>query len=192
MRFHSVVQLPAKFKIFDFKNGYDKNKLRGVYGVGRYDEDRSGMYTSELFGPASGDARTIHMGIDIGAPEGTAVFAFTDGEVFLSGINDRPGDYGGTLITQHRLENKNLWALHGHLAHESLMNLKPGAPIRMGQQIATIGSEKENGGWNPHLHFQLSWIKPDCCDMPGVVSMKDRAQALLDFPDPRLVLGPIY
>lgn len=192
MSFHPVVLLPTDYEIFDFSKGYDKNRLRGVYGIGRYDEDRSGMYTTNLFSPGSPEARTIHVGIDIGAPAGTAVFAFDDGEVYLSGINDQPGDYGGTLITRHQLAGRDLWALHGHLAHSSVSRLKAGAPIKKGEQIATLGSEHENGGWNPHLHFQLSWKKPVSCDLPGVVSLSDRSQALLDFPDPRLVLGPLY
>jgi hypothetical protein len=55
-----------------------------------------------------------------------------------------------------------------------------------------MGDKDENGGWDPHLHFQLSLIEPETHDMPGVVSPEDREQALRDYPDPRLVLGPIY
>ena len=29
-------------------------------------------------------------------------------------------------------------------------------------------------------------------DMPGVVDPKDRSDALARYPDPRIVLGPIY
>ncbi len=35
-------------------------------------------------------------------------------------------------------------------------------------------------------------VRPETHDMPGVVSPEDREQALRDYPDPRLVLGPIY
>ena len=50
-----------------------------------------------------------------------------------------------------------------------------------------------NGGWDPHLHFQLSLIEPITHDMPGVVNPKDREEALLkNYPDPRLVMGTIY
>ena len=58
--------------------------------------------------------------------------------------------------------------------------------------ICWMGDKDENGGWDPHLHFQLSLIEPETHDMPGVVSPEDREQALRDYPDPRLVLGPIY
>ena len=55
-----------------------------------------------------------------------------------------------------------------------------------------IANESENGGWEPHLHFQLSIIEPETHDLPGVVSIQDSAIALKLYPDPRLVLGPIY
>ncbi|GIT41297.1 MAG: hypothetical protein Ct9H300mP10_03070 [Methanobacteriota archaeon] len=55
-----------------------------------------------------------------------------------------------------------------------------------------MGDKHENGGWEPHLHFQLSLVEPETHDLPGVVAPEDREQALLDYPDPRLVLGPLY
>lgn len=193
MAYHPVIELPADYDIFDFTNGYDPARLRGLYGIGKYDEDRVGMYNSDLFSAgASDDARTIHVGIDIGAPVGTSVFAFDAGSIFMTGINAAPGDYGGTIITEHLFEGRRLWALHGHLSHASVGLRAAGARIERGDVIGFLGDEKENGGWNPHLHFQLSWIEPRVCDLPGVVSRKDRAQALRDFPDPRLVLGPLY
>ena len=89
------------------------------YDVGRYNERRRSMYTSELFGgtPASptytlppthvhrrlpppradpwaagvppSQRRDIHIGIDIGGPVGTAVHAVADGTVHSSGYNVR-------------------------------------------------------------------------------------------------------
>jgi hypothetical protein len=44
----------------------------------------------------------------------------------------------------------------------------------------------------PHVHFQLSIHPPESHDMPGVVSMEDRPRALIHYPDPRQVLGPLY
>jgi murein DD-endopeptidase MepM/ murein hydrolase activator NlpD len=192
MSFHPVIKLPTEYDIFDFTKSYDPNRLRGLYGVGKYNEDRRGMYTTELFSPGSEDARTIHMGIDIGAPLGTEVHAFDDGVIFMTGVNAAPGDYGGTLITEHVFEGRPLWALHGHLSHASASKWRSGDRVRKGDVLGWLGDEKENGGWNPHLHFQLSWLKPEKCDLPGVVSAKDREKALRDFPDPRLVLGPLY
>ena len=58
--------------------------------------------------------------------------------------------------------------------------------------MATVGNNTENGGWPPHVHFQLSLIEPKTCDLPGVVSEKNHEMALKIFPDPRLVLGNLY
>ena len=192
MAYSPVLKLPETYDIFDFTNGYQRDRARGLYGVGRYNEKRSGMYTTALFSPADENARDIHVGIDIGAPAGTDVFAFDNGEIFLTGINEAPGDYGGTIITVHNFQGQTLWALYGHLSHASVDLRKPGDRFQAGEVLGQLGVEKENGGWNPHLHFQLSWVKPLTCDLPGVVAEKDRAQALRDYPDPRLVLGALY
>lgn len=192
MSFHPVIQMPPDSEIFDFTRSYDKDRLRGLYGIGRYDEKRSGMYTSKLFTGDPKAVRDVHVGIDLAAPIGTSVHAFDDGEVHLTGINDAVGDYGGTVVTKHLFDGRDLYVLHGHLSHDSILLHEPGEKLSRGDIIGWIGDENENGGWNPHLHFQLSWLKPELCDLPGTVSDQDRDQALKDYPDPRLVLGPLY
>ena len=52
--------------------------------------------------------------------------------------------------------------------------------------------KQKNGGWPPHVHFQLSLIEPKTCDLPGVVSEENHEVALKVFPDPRHVLGNLY
>ncbi len=188
-RFHPVIHLPAAYEIYDFSKGYDPDRARvSEYGVGKYDEKRVGMYTADLFG----GARDIHLGIDIAAPAGTEVHAFHDGTIHLFGCNPAEGDYGYTLITRHEFDGVELYALHGHLAARSIEGKTIEAPVRAGDVIAWLGDKSENGGWNPHLHFQLSYERPEVCDMPGAVSVVDREEALRKHPDPRLVLGPLY
>lgn len=191
-QFHPVIALPEEYEIFDFSKGYDPNRKHMPYGIGRYDEKRSGMYTTELFSPNDSNARNIHVGIDIAAPVGEPIHSFYDGEIFLFGINPAEGDYGGTVITKHDFEGKELFALFGHLAHRSLSGKQVGQRIKKGEVIAWVGDKAENGGWNPHLHFQLSWKRPVVCDMPGAVSDADREEALKVYPDPRKVLGRLY
>ena len=132
------------------------------------------------------------MGIDIGAPSGTNVKSFYEGEIFLLKNNHLKLDYGYTIITKHKFSNNYIFALYGHLSKASILNKKIGQKIHIGEEIATIGDFTENGGWPPHVHFQLSLIEPKNCDLPGVVSEKDHDIALKIFPDPRLVLGNLY
>lgn len=190
--FHPVIHLPPGYEVFDFTSGYDPGRsLATGFGVGRYNEDRRGMYTASLFKQGD-EARTIHVGVDLGAPVGTPVHAFFGGEIFLAGYNGAEGDYGHTLITRHELGGKPLWALHGHLSAASTEGKRPGQKFAAGEVIAWLGDRHENGGWNPHLHFQLCLVEPQACDLPGVVSRAHLAEALRIYPDPRLVLGPLY
>jgi murein DD-endopeptidase MepM/ murein hydrolase activator NlpD len=187
--FHPVVRLPAGYRVYDLTKGPAPDRKAGEYGVGRYNEKRPGMYSTELF---SG-VRDIHLGIDLSAPAGTPVHAFHDGEILSFAYNSAAGDYGYTIITEHRIGSTTLYALHGHLSARSIQDKKPGQRFSKGDVIAWIGEPHENGGWpEPHLHFQLSWEKPEKCDMPGVVSQEQLHEALKKHPDPRIVLGPLY
>ena len=199
--FHAVVNLPEQYWVFDFTRGVDTSwQCPFDYQIGRYDEVRPGMYEQQLF---SGN-RDLHVGIDIGGPQQTEVFAFTDGIIHSFGINAEEGSYGPTIITQHQVSLAShvgsqqinpvttIWVLHGHLASESLEGLELGQEVRGGQLLARIGNKSENGGWEPHLHIQISLIEPTTFDLEGVVARENRQQALQQFPDPRLILGNIY
>lgn len=188
--FHPVIFLPSEYEIYDFTHGYDPDRDRSSeYGIGKYAEFRPGMYQGDLF---EQDQRCIHMGIDIAAPVYTPVYAFAHGEFFCFGINEQPFDYGPTIITKHMIHDRIIFALHGHLSAQSLHGLRVGQKIKKGEQIATVGSKRENGGWNPHLHFQLSYIQPSTHDLPGVVSKAKFEWAKKVFPDPQMVLGSLY
>jgi murein DD-endopeptidase MepM/ murein hydrolase activator NlpD len=184
-----VVEILEQPLILDLSRSSSNNPAeRTTWTIGRYDEVRPDLYTTPLFG----GVRNVHMGLDIGGPVGTAVMAFAAGEVSHFGYNAAAGDYGHTVITKHCLDDVNLWALHGHLDAASTANKQEGQVVHAGETIGWFGAKNENGGWEPHLHFQLSFKEPTTYDLPGVVSEQDRPQALLDFPDPRLILGPLY
>ena len=71
--------------------------------------------------------------------------------------------------------------------------LKVGDVVQRGQVLGYLGEVHDNGGWRiPHVHFQLALEAPSTHDMPGAVSMDDRARALVLYPDPRYVLGPLH
>ena len=149
------------------------------------------MYLGEQF-EEDGGRRDVHVGIDLAAPAGEPVHAFYAGTIFRLGDNALPYDYGPTIITRHTWLDQTVYALHGHLSRESLERWSPGEAFAAGAVLSHVGTREVNGGWNPHLHFQLRLLEPETHDLPGAVSVADRSWALRAFPDPRLVLGPLY
>lgn len=178
-----------KLYVFDFSKGYDEDFIRSKkWGIGRYNEKRSEMYETTLF---EGE-RNVHMGIDIWTKAREPVYSFYEGEVAYKQDNNQPGDYGPTIVISYQLDDNLLYALYGHLSRPSLQMVSVGDRVTRGQKIAELGESDVNGGWVPHLHFQLSAEDPGEADMPGVVAPADREQALEKYPDPRIVLGNLY
>lgn len=126
-----------------------------AYGLGAYAEDRR-VYTSAQFADAGGpERRTVHTGIDVFAPAMTPVHAPLAGQVLHLTYNADPLDYGHTLIVQHDVAGLPCFTLYGHLAATMPTLLIPGDAVAPGQLIAHVGDWHENGGWAPHLHFQV-------------------------------------
>lgn len=171
----------------DFNAGFDPSRLEQGWAIGGYNVKRRGMYTA----PQYKNERNIHMGIDIWAPAGTPVFAPVDGAVVYSAFHDEDGNYGGTLVLMHSVENSDIYALYGHLSLASLEHSKPGKRVSAGVLIGWLGEPHENGNWHPHLHYQISRADPGEADMPGVVSNRARERAVSIYPDPEQVMGPL-
>ncbi len=185
--YHSIVDLPDNYTVLDLSvNPWIPSKTE--FSIGKYDEVRPDMYVTPIFK----GIRNIHVGIDINGPIGTPCMAFTDGIISHFGYNPEPGDYGNVIILKHNISGMDIWALYGHLSSESIEGKSVGQKVGRGETIAWFGPENQNGGWEPHLHFQLSLIEPRTHDLPGVVSSEDRIQALRAYPDPRIILGPLY
>ena len=158
-------------------------------GVGRYNEDRVLYRHSPLFDDEM-DRRSIHLGIDLFVPGGTPVHAPLHGQVHSFADNDRLGDYGPTVILEHSLDGVRFFTLYGHLSRASLDPLAPGLRFESGDQIASIGEHHENGGWPPHLHFQIIGdLLGHSGDFPGVAAPSQRDRFLDLCPDPNLILG---
>ena len=185
--YRPVVDLPEDYTVLDLSQGV-WNQPETEFSVGKYDEVRPNLYNTDLFG----GERNVHMGIDIGGPVGTPCMAFMDGEISHFGYNPAAGDYGNVVITKHEIGGIFVWALYGHLDAASIEGKQVGQKISAGEEIAWFGAFEENGGWEPHLHFQLSLVEPETHDLPGVVAPEDRGHALAIYPDPRNVLGPLY
>ena len=98
--FHPTVVFDGPYWVHDFTRPSPEGWTAPYpYSVGRYDEHRPAMYTTELF---EGE-RNHHVGLDLGAPVHTPVHAFDAGEVAMIAVNDEDGSYGPTLITKHTL-----------------------------------------------------------------------------------------
>ncbi|MBM3285057.1 MAG: alanine--glyoxylate aminotransferase, partial [Candidatus Aminicenantes bacterium] len=161
-------------------------------GLGRYNEIR-GFYTSDMFKLRRNDGfeqRTLHLGVDLFLDPGSAVLAPLDGTVHSFRDNDNPLDYGPTIILEHRTgEGQLFYTLYGHLSRDSLKGLAKGMLIKKGDRLGRIGSYAENGGWPPHLHFQVMADMLDRKgDFPGVAPPSQKEIWIALCPDPNLVL----
>lgn len=123
--------------------------------IGRYDENRVAMYTSELFQDTDNKvdgyagARTVHVGIDLSGSVGAKVYAFTHGIIHSVGYNSDLGDYGHVIVVEHMVPSngEKMWALYGHLDETSTKGKVAGQQIKKGQVLGRLGDIHENGGW---------------------------------------------
>ncbi len=167
-------------------------------GIGRYGEPRL-VYQADQFKSTSDAPRTIHLGVDIFLPAGSPIYSPLPGRIHSFQDNALPLDYGPTIILEHDAEfaiadereptGRTFYTLYGHLSRQSLEGLQAGQPIAAGQQIATLGDRDVNGGWVPHLHFQvISHMLENRGDFPGVAPA-DAARIWMSIcPDPNLIL----
>lgn len=125
------------------------------YGTGPRGEKRSCYASDQFADAASPERRMVHLGIDIFAPALTPVYAPLPGRVRSVTYNADPLDYGHTLILEHDGGGLPFYTLYGHLADTLPDLLQPGDLVEGGQPIAHFGDWHENGGWSPHLHFQI-------------------------------------
>lgn len=161
--------------------------------IGRYDEARL-LYSSPLFGADTSpleERRTIHLGTDLFGEPGTAIHAPLDGVIHTLANNAAPLDYGSLVILQHEAGDADVFfTLYGHLEKESLARLKIGQRLARGEKFARIGGSQENGGWPPHLHFQIILDLLELgANFPGVAYASQRALWTSLSPDPNLLVG---
>jgi murein DD-endopeptidase MepM/ murein hydrolase activator NlpD len=94
------------------------------------------------FGTREGRA---HEGIDLPAPVGTPVFAAGDGQVAYAGTGIR--GYGKMVVVKHAGDLLTVYA------HNSVLLVAQGQPVRAGDRIALVGQSGRATG--PHLHFEV-------------------------------------
>ncbi|HSN48609.1 MAG TPA: peptidoglycan DD-metalloendopeptidase family protein, partial [Flavobacterium sp.] len=174
------------FEIF-IEDILQKNDAKVAFGG--YNEVRNLYKSSQLFNDDENEERNIHLGMDLWIKAGTPVLAALDGIVHSFDFNAGKGNYGPTIILEHFLENFVFYTLYGHLSMESIADIEIGTLFKKGQPMATLGIPSENGGYSPHLHFQIiKKIADYFGDYPGVCSQKDLDYYLENCPDPNLLL----
>jgi 4-aminobutyrate aminotransferase-like enzyme/Ser/Thr protein kinase RdoA (MazF antagonist) len=132
------------------------------FAMGRYDEPRA-LYTSTLFTPGEhpiDPSRTIHLGLDVFASEGTPIYAPLPGRIACVQTNTGYLDYGTVVVLEHELQDDQqathrFYSLYGHLSQDNAAKLAVDQTVRKGDAIGTLGAPDENGGWAPHVHIQL-------------------------------------
>jgi murein DD-endopeptidase MepM/ murein hydrolase activator NlpD len=191
-------------RLFSEHINYKLENKGARYGIGGYAEHRTVYSRSRIFdkdlslknnanppSPSEDEVepRRLHLGIDIWGKPNIAVIAPLNGIVHSFAFNNRPGDYGATIVLSHQLQGISFYTLYGHLSLNSIKNLNEGDRIMQGDIFAEFGIPTENGQWPPHLHFQIiidleGWSG----DYPGVCKYSEREKYLENCPDPDLIL----
>jgi murein DD-endopeptidase MepM/ murein hydrolase activator NlpD len=91
----------------------------------------------------------MHTGVDLVAPEGTAVLAVQTGRVLR--VADISG-YGLTVLVDH---GGGWSSLYAHLLETSV---SPGESVRAGQPLGLVGQSGNASG--PHLHLEVRKRQP--------------------------------
>lgn len=164
------------------------SKVNGTVAYGGYLEKRNLYSTADRF--SIGAPRSIHLGIDFWCAAGTKVLTPIKGIVHSFMNNSDSGNYGPTIILQHRVDTITFHSLYGHLSLESLEDLYEGKQFDKGTLLATLGDTPINVNYAPHLHFQLiDDIQNFEGDYPGVCTDSDLNFYQNNCPDPSLLLG---
>ncbi len=112
----------------------------GPVGTGQF------VWPSVYQALSGGDFREGHPGLDLSAPQGTAVYAADTGQVVFAGWSGAIG-YGNAIVIDH---GNGFITLYAHL---SQVSKHCGAKVQAGDLIGLSGNTGNSGG--PHLHFEV-------------------------------------
>lgn len=175
-------------------SGYVDSFLAGFdakFGIGGYNEHREIYRRSSHFDEKE-ESRCIHLGVDVWTKAGTPIHAPFDGIVHSFKDNNNYGDYGPTILLEHKLDDCTFFTLYGHLDPEDLNRFKKGQAINASEVLGLTGNFPGNGNWPPHLHFQIiNDLNGAIGDYPGVCTKRERALYLTNCPDPSILFIPI-
>lgn len=132
----------------DFAEGFDwplKGRISGRFGASR-------SYNGKPGSP--------HSGMDIAAPNGSAIMAPAAGVVSFAAADLYLT--GGTLLLDHG------HGLSSVFLHLSRIDVEPGQRIERGQRLGAVGATGRASG--PHLHWGVNWFETrlDPLLLPGL------------------------
>ena len=128
------------------KGGYytlDGRSLRHSYLASPMEFSRVTSGFAMRFHPILQEWRA-HLGVDYGAPMGTAVRTVGDGVVEFAGVQN---GFGNVVIVKHGNSAESVYA------HLSRIDVRAGQKIEQGQHVGAVGAT----GWatGPHLHYEF-------------------------------------
>ena len=160
------------------------------WGFGGWGEDRALYKTHPFFKDKAGD-HSIHLGMDIWLPAETPVFVPFTGTVHGFKDNSTDHNYGPSIITEHRIGDASFYILFSHLSLHALDNLKEGATVRSGDQIASVACEEESTELPPHVHLQLiTDLGEHNVDFPEVARLSEKNKYMNVCANPESLLSP--
>lgn len=123
--------------------GLDGQSLRRAFLASPMEFSRVTSGFANRFHPILKQWRA-HLGVDYGAPTGTAVRTVGDGVVEFAGVQN---GFGNVIYVKHRNDMVTVYA------HLSRILVKKGERVEQGQHIGAVGAT----GWatGPHLHFEF-------------------------------------
>ncbi len=174
------------------KLGGEYRTEEGIW-LGYYNEPRL-VYTDAAFRKGAYKAsnrRTVHIGVDAFGPAGLEVHTPMAAKVAFAEYRAANLDYGGMVILSHQTPaGDTFYTLYGHLDPQSIAHLSLGQALEKGQVFAALGDLSGNGGWNPHLHFQLALTTSGMGDdWPGVADPDDLPLFNAICPNPAALLN---
>jgi hypothetical protein len=106
------------------------------------------------------EGRTVHVGLDINVPLGSALYSPYDALVAHTDYEVGEGNYGWMSILETNVGGQTLYLLFGHLAQTG--RAAAGALLQAGGLIGYVGDFHENGNYFHHTHLQM--LTPEALD----------------------------
>ncbi len=124
-------------------NAYEQQSQQPAWPVPGHRAEGVGSGFGERIDPFSGATR-MHNGIDVGAPQGTAVYPVLGGRVTYAGES---GGYGNLVIVDH---GQGVESRYAHLARVSVTE---GDWLEGDVALGSVGSTGRSTA--PHLHLEV-------------------------------------